>query len=192
MKYTLLAVLFILTLCGMTGHFLKDTSKMEIQEAQTVYQFIVKDLQGNDFDFSSLRGKKIMVVNTASKCGLTPQYKGLQELYDSYKDKGFVIVGFPSNDFLWQEPGSADEIAAFCKLNYGVTFPMLEKIKVKGKNKHPVYTFLTEKGKNGFQDSKVKWNFQKYLIDREGYLKKVIPPKTVPHDLEIISWIEEE
>ena len=191
MRYIFFAVLFILTLSVMAVHFSKDMSKTEIQERQTIYKFVVKDLQGKDFDFSLLKGKKIMVVNTASKCGLTPQYKGLQKLYDAYKDKDFVVVGFPSNDFLWQEPGSPDEIAAFCKLNYGVTFPILEKIKVKGKNKHPIYGFLTEKQKNGLQDSKVKWNFQKYLIDREGYLVKVISPKTKPHDPEVISWIEE-
>lgn len=126
----------------------KSNSKTNVMPmTQTIYQFIVKDLYGNDFSFSDLKGKKIMVVNTASKCGLTPQYEALQALYEKYKDKDFVIVGFPSNDFLWQEPGTHEEIAEFCKLNYGVSFPMLEKIKVKGKDKHEVYQFLTEKSK---------------------------------------------
>ena len=133
-----------------------------------------------------------MIVNTASKCGLTPQYKALQSLYERYQSLGFVIVGFPSNDFLWQEPGTASEIASFCKLNYGITFPMMEKIKVKGKNKHPLYVFLTEKDKNGLRDSKVTWNFQKFLINREGVLEKVVSPRTQPNDQEIIDWIEVE
>tara|TARA_B100000809_G_scaffold105703_1_gene104265 strand:+ start:64392 stop:64883 length:492 start_codon:yes stop_codon:yes gene_type:complete len=163
-----------------------------MQEIQNIYQFTVSDLQGNAFDFSTLKGKKVMLVNTASKCGLTPQYEGLQALYEKYKDDGLVIVGFPSNDFLWQEPGSSEDIAAFCTLNYGVTFPMMEKINVKGSKKHDVYSFLTEKTKNGLQDSKVKWNFQKYLINRQGELEKVISPRTKPTDPEVIKWIENE
>lgn len=174
-----------------SSFFSKNTAS-NIQETQNIYQFTVTDLQGNAFDFSTLKGKKIMVVNTASKCGLTPQYEGLQALYKKYKDDGFVIVGFPSNDFLWQEPGSSEDIAEFCQLNYGVTFPMMEKIKVKGGGKHAVYSFLTEKNKNGLQDSKVKWNFQKYLINRQGELEKVISPKTNPNDSEIIDWIEKK
>ena len=157
---------------------------------KTIYQFKVNTLQGEVFDFSTLKGKKVMIVNTASKCGLTPQYEQLQEIYTKYQDKGFVVVGFPSNDFLWQEPGTSEEIASFCKVNYGVTFPMMEKIKVKGSKKHDVYKFLTEKEKNGLEDSSVKWNFQKYLINRAGELEKVISPKTKPTDPEVIAWIE--
>ncbi len=168
----------------------KKSSAILQEKAQDIYQFKVNDLQGAAFDFSSLKGKKIMIVNTASKCGLTPQYEILQKLHEKYKDKGLVIVGFPSNDFLRQEPGTASEIASFCSLNYGVTFKMLEKIKVKGKSKHPVYQFLTEKNKNGLKDSRVKWNFQKYLIDENGKLAKVISPKTKPNDPEVIAWIE--
>ena len=136
------------------------------------------------------KGKKIMVVNTASKCGLTPQYKGLQELYETYKDSGFMIVGFPSNDFMMQEPGNNEKIRTFCTEKYGVTFPMMSKVKVKGKEKHPVYEFLTRAEKNGVADSKVSWNFQKYLIDENGFLVKHISPKTKPMDEEIISWIK--
>lgn len=165
-------------------------TKQNMQEIQSIYQFKVTDLQGNIFDFSSLKGKKIIIVNTASKCGLTPQYEGLQEIYERYKEKGLVIVGFPSNNFLWQEPGTSEDIETFCKLNYGVTFPMMEKINVKGKNKHAVYAYLTEKSQNGFEDSKVKWNFQKYLINREGVLEKIISPKTKPTDPSVIEWIE--
>jgi len=167
-------------------------SQENVQETENIYQFKVKNLAGEDFDFASLKGKKVMIVNTASKCGLTPQYKDLQKLYDSYKDKNFVIVGFPANNFLWQEPGTNKEIAAFCQQNYGVTFPMMEKISVKGKDMHPIYHFLTEKAKNGLEDSKVAWNFQKYLIDENGKLAKVISPKTLPTDESVINWIESE
>jgi glutathione peroxidase len=163
-----------------------------MDEKQNIYEFKVEDINGKIFDFSTLEGKKIMVVNTASKCGFTPQYAELQNLYDKYKDSGFVIVGFPANDFLWQEPGNNEEIANFCQKNYGVTFPMMSKITVKGSKKHPIYSFLTEKSKNGLADSKVKWNFQKYLIDREGHLSKILPPNTKPMDKEIIDWIEKE
>ena len=157
---------------------------------ENIYQFKVSDLYGSEFDFSTLKGKKVMVVNTASECGLTPQYADLQKLYDKYKDKDFVIVGFPANNFGGQEPGSDAEIATFCKENYGVTFPMMSKISVKGSDKHPMYQFLTQKSKNGVQDSEVSWNFQKYLIDENGELAMVIEPKTLPTDEKIVSWIE--
>jgi len=131
-------------------------------DTASIYQFKVKDINGKTFDFATLKGKKIMIVNTASKCGLTPQYEQLEALYTKYKAKNFVIVGFPANDFMSQEPGSDQEIAQFCKLNYGVSFPMMSKISVKGKDMHPVYQFLTQKAKNGLEDSKVEWNFQKF------------------------------
>ena len=162
----------------------------EAQTKQNIYQFKVQDLSGNTFDFASLKGKKIMIVNTASKCGLTPQYKDLEAIYKEYKDKGFVIVGFPANNFHSQEPGTNEEIATFCQLNYGVTFPMMDKISVKGDDMSPVYQFLTQKSKNGLEDSEVKWNFQKYLINEKGELEKVIDPKTLPTDASIIDWIK--
>ncbi|TRW97184.1 glutathione peroxidase [Flavobacterium gawalongense] len=157
---------------------------------ETIYQFKVADLSGNTFDFASLKGKKIMIVNTASKCGLTPQYKDLEALYKEYKDKGFVIVGFPANNFASQEPGTNEEIATFCQLNYGVTFPMMDKVSVKGDDMSEVYQFLTQKSKNGLQDSEVEWNFQKYLINEKGELEKVISPKTLPTDASIVNWIK--
>jgi glutathione peroxidase len=159
-------------------------------EQQTIYQFKVKDIDGKTFDFATLKGKKVMIVNTASKCGLTPQYEQLEALYDKYKNKNFVIVGFPANDFMSQEPGSDKEIAQFCQLNYGVSFPMMSKISVKGKDMHPVYHFLTEKAKNGLEDSKVEWNFQKYLIDEKGHLVRVVSPRILPNDQSIVAWIE--
>jgi len=172
---------------------LKDMTTTETasqQQVEDIYQFKVKTLTDEDFDFSTLKGKKVMIVNTASKCGLTPQYKDLQSLYDTYKKENFMIVGFPANNFAKQEPGTNAEIAEFCELNYGVNFPMMAKISVKGEDMHPMYQFLTQKSKNGFEDSEVSWNFQKYLIDEKGHLIKVIPPKTLPTDESIINWIK--
>lgn len=156
---------------------------------ESIHQFKVVDLNGDVFDFAKLKGKKIMVVNTASECGFTPQYKDLQALSEKYQDR-LVIVGFPANNFGQQEPGTNKEIAAFCEKNYGVTFPMMEKISVKGDDMAPIYQFLTEQRKNGVLDSKVKWNFQKYLIDENGYLVKMAESKTLPNDTSIIRWIE--
>lgn len=157
---------------------------------QTIYDFKVEDLYGEEFDFATLKGKKIMIVNTASECGLTPQYKDLEAIYKQYKGDNFIIVGFPANNFGSQEPGSNEQIAAFCEKNYGVSFPMMSKISVKGNDKAPIYQFLTEKSKNGVQDSEVEWNFQKYLINENGMLEKVISPRTLPTDPEIINWIK--
>ena len=155
----------------------------------SIHQFKVADIYGDIFDFSELKGKKVMIVNTASKCGLTFQYEALQKLYSQYKDLNFIVIGFPSNDFLWQEPGSNDEIIDFCEENYGVTFPMMSKVTVKGSKKHPIYQFLTQKSKNNFKDSRVTWNFQKYLINKDGRIEKIISPRTRPDSEEVVSWI---
>ncbi len=163
--------------------------KSQEKNNQTIYQFSVEDLYGEIFDFSKLKGKKIMIVNTASKCGLTPQYKALQSLYEKFSETDFVIVGFPANNFLWQEPGTNEEIAEFCAQNYGVTFPMMGKVSVVGLNQHPIYSFLTKKKLNGSIDSMVTWNFQKFLIDENGYVVKSISPRRQPDDEEIINWI---
>jgi glutathione peroxidase len=157
---------------------------------QNIYQFKVTDLYGKTFDFATLKGKKVLIVNTASTCGLTPQYKDLETIYKEYKDKGFVIVGFPANNFASQEPGTKEEIAEFCERNYGVSFPMMDKVSVKGKDIAPIYEFLTQKSKNGLQDSDVEWNFQKYLINENGELEKVVGPRTLPTDPEIVNWIK--
>lgn len=154
------------------------------------HDFSVKDIEGKEFDLSGLKGKKVMVVNTASKCGLTPQYEQLQELYEKYSGDEFTIIGFPANNFANQEPGSNNEIATFCEKNYGVTFPMMSKVSVKGNDMHPVYQWLTSKSKNGKLDSEVQWNFQKYLIDEDGKLDEVIKPKVKPDDEKIINWIK--
>ena len=155
----------------------------------SIHQFKVADIYGDIFDFSKLKGKKVMIVNTASKCGLTFQYEALQKLYSQYKDLNFIVIGFPSNDFLWQEPGTNDEIIDFCEENYGVTFPMMSKVTVKGSKKHPIYQFLTQKSKNNFKDSRVTWNFQKYLINKDGRIEKIISPRTRPDSEEVVSWI---
>lgn len=157
---------------------------------QTIYDYKVTDIDGNPFDMASLKGKKVMIVNTASKCGFTPQYEELEKLYETYKDQNFTIIAFPSNDFLSQEPGTNEEIKEFCSKNYGVSFPIMSKIDVKGKKIAPIYRFLTTKSLNGHSDNNVKWNFQKYLINTSGKLEKVIPPSTKPMDDEIINWIK--
>jgi glutathione peroxidase len=152
------------------------------------YDFKVRTLEGKDFDFASLKGKKVMIVNTASKCGYTPQYEDLQTLYEQYGQK-LVIIGFPANNFMNQEPGSAEEIRQFCTSKYEVTFPMMEKISVKGKDMHPLYQWLTSKDKNGVMDSSVKWNFQKYLIDENGKLVDVLYSKEKPESEKVINWL---
>jgi len=159
-------------------------------QSQSFYDFTVNDIDGNEFSFEQLKGKKVMVVNVASKCGYTSQYEQLQAIYEKYKDADFMIIAFPANNFMGQEPGSDEEIKAFCSENYGVSFPVMSKISVKGKDMHPVYQWLTTKELNGVDDSSVKWNFQKYLISKDGTLQKVINPKTSPDDPEIIGWIE--
>lgn len=169
--------------------FLSSVITMNLA-AQTsgFYDFKVKTLEGNQFDFSTLKGKKVMIVNVASKCGNTPQYKDLEALYEKYKDD-LVIVGFPANDFGAQEPGTATEIRKFCTENYGVTFPMMEKISVKGNDMAPVYKWLTSKKENGVVDSEVKWNFQKYLINEKGQLVEVLDPKEKPTSDKVMSWL---
>lgn len=159
---------------------------------KNLYDFTVKTIDGKDFNLSELKGKKVLIVNVASKCGFTPQYKELEELYKKYGKENFTIIGFPANNFLWQEPGSNEEIQEFCTLNYGVTFPMMAKISVKGKEIAPLYNWLTHKSENGKQDAKVQWNFQKFMIDENGNWAGVASPNTTPMSEEIISWIEKK
>jgi glutathione peroxidase len=161
-------------------------------EQKTIYDFKVTDISGNTFDLSTLRGKKVMIVNTASECGLTPQYEQLEKLYQLYKDSNFVIIGFPANDFMSQEPGTNEEIATFCKKKYVVTFQMMSKISLKGKDIHKLYHLLTTKSQNGFSDNSVQWNFQKYLINETGNLVRVVGPRTLPDDPSITRWIVEK
>ncbi len=153
---------------------------------KSIYDFKVLALNGDTIDFANFKGKKILIVNTASKCGFTPQYEGLEQLYEKYKDR-LVVVGFPSNNFLYQEPGSNEKIGEFCKKNYGVSFPMAAKISVKGKNIAPIYQWLCNKEDNGVMDAKVKWNFNKFLLDENGKLIAYFPSKVTPMSDMILS-----
>lgn len=155
------------------------------------YGFKVKTIDGAEFDFAQLKGKKVMIVNTASKCGFTPQYEDLQKLFEEYGGDDFVILGFPANNFRSQEPGTDSEIKSFCTENYGVSFPMMSKISVKGDDIHPLYQWLTRKDLNGVEDSEVSWNFQKYMVDENGNLVKYLKPMKNPMSKEVLSWLEE-
>ncbi len=150
----------------------------------------VTDIDGKSFDFSELKGKKVLIVNTASKCSTTKQYEMLQVLYEKYSDKNFVVIGFPANNFSNTEPGSDADIRNFCTLNYHVDFPLMSKSSVVGEDMSEVYKWLTKKDENKVMDSEVEWNFQKYLVNEEGILEKVLPPGTKPYDKQITSWIE--
>ncbi len=175
-KYILLSGLFLLMMGTATAQ-------------NSFYDFTVKDISGEDYSLAQLKGKKVLVVNTASKCGFTPQYAGLQELYETYGGDDFVIIGFPANNFAKQEPGSNEEIATFCQKNYGVTFPMMSKISVKGDDQHPLYKWLTSKSENGLENSKVSWNFQKYMIDEQGQLVGHFAPNVKPDSEKLVSWV---
>lgn len=157
-------------------------------QIKSVYDFKVDGLEGGSINLSTYKGKKILIVNTASKCGYTPQYEGLEKLYEQNKDK-LVIIGFPANNFMFQEPGDNAEIKTFCQKNYGVTFPMAAKISVKGKKMHPLYVWLTQKKYNHYSDNSVKWNFQKYLIDEKGNLVGVFAPGVDPLSEEMTKAI---
>lgn len=145
----------------------------------------MKNIDGEEVDLSIYKGKTVLIVNVASKCGFTPQYKGLEELYEKYQDRGFVILGFPSNDFLWQEPGSDQEIKKFCEVNYKVKFPLFSKIKVKkGKNQAELYKYLTSSETNPGFDGEIEWNFQKFLVNKEGKVVKRYSPRITPKEIE--------
>lgn len=158
---------------------------------KTLYDFKAKTIEGVDYDFSTLKGKKVLIVNVASECGYTDQYAGLQELYNKYDSTGkFEIIAFPCNQFGGQEPGTSTEIKTFCTSKFGVTFRMMEKIDVKGEKQHAVYSWLTHKAENGVEDSEVSWNFNKYLVDENGNYVKHLSSKVEPMDKEITDWIE--
>jgi glutathione peroxidase len=174
-----LTIILILSVLSVVGYSQKS-----------FYDFKVKDIDGKDFDLSSLKGKKVLVVNTASKCGYTPQYEQLESIYRNYGNEKFTVIAFPANNFGNQEPGTDAEVEEFCKKNYGVSFPIMSKISVKGNDMHPLYKWLTSKSENGVMDSEVKWNFQKYLIDENGKLVNVYESKVKPDDEKIVSWIK--
>ncbi|MEI7628671.1 MAG: glutathione peroxidase [Bacteroidota bacterium] len=155
----------------------------------SIHSFKVKSIDGGTIDFSKFKGKKILVVNTASKCGYTPQYEALQKVADQYKDK-LVIVGFPANNFGGQEPGSDGEIVEFCKKNYGVTFPLASKVSVKGDDTAPIYKWLTSKTENGVLDATISWNFNKFLLDENGKMIAYFPSKVTPDSEEITKYLK--
>lgn len=156
--------------------------------AGSIHQFNVTDINGGKLDLSKYKGKHILIVNTASKCGYTKQYADLEKLYEKYKGK-LVVIGFPANNFGGQEPGSNAEIKEFCTANYGVTFPMAEKVSVKGADTHPLFQWLTKKSENGVMDAEIKWNFTKFLIDPKGKLVAVFPSNVNPMSEDITKYL---
>jgi glutathione peroxidase len=150
----------------------------------SIYDFSAKTLQGKDVPLADYRGKPLLIVNTASRCGFTPQYEGLEKLYKEHQDKGLVVLGFPCNQFGAQEPGSEDEIGAFCQVNYGVTFPMFSKIEVNGAHAHPLFAFLKAEKPGVLGTQNIKWNFTKFLVDRGGHVVGRFAPATKPKDIE--------
>ena len=174
-----------------TAFILLVVASLAIHAQTNFHDFTVTDIDGEEYKLSQLQGKKVLVVNTASKCGLTPQYADLEKLYNDFGDSKFVIIGFPSNDFAGQEPGTNAEIKTFCSTKYEISFPMMSKISVKGEEMHPLYRWLTEVSENGLEDSKVTWNFQKYMIDENGDLVGHVPPRKKPDCKEIVTWLKE-
>jgi len=183
-----------LVLCGCSGMATKTNSGLSGKETtttQTVHDFSAKSHDGKDIALADYKGKVLLIVNVASKCGFTAQYEGLQKLYEKYQDQGMVILGFPANDFLGQEPGTNDEIQQFCKLNYGVTFPVFAKISVKGKDIHPIYAYLTSKETNPEFGGAISWNFNKFLIGRDGKVLARFGSRTKPEDKKLVEAIEQ-
>lgn len=174
--------IYILTLWLISFFFVQCQTQMKnnqkIENMKSVHDFEMITIDGQKVSLSQYKGKVLVIVNVASKCGLTPQYVDLQEFYEQYKDKGVVVLGFPANNFGAQEPGTNSEIKEFCTKNYGVTFPMFAKISVKGEDIHPLYQFLTQKSLNGVLDAPVQWNFQKFIIDKDGKVVTSIEPTT--------------
>jgi glutathione peroxidase len=179
---------FVAALMTIAGVMTGQEKETGMKEETGIYSFTMKTIDGAEKSLSGYKGSVIMIVNVASKCGYTPQYEGLEKLYQQYKGKGFVILGFPANNFLWQEPGSDEEIKQFCSIKYNVSFDMFSKISVKGSEMHPLYQYLT---KESPYSGGVKWNFQKYLIDRRGNVVAKYAPGTDPLEKEVVQKIEE-
>lgn len=178
-------------LTGMAMFLAMAGAPVEVDESvKSVHEFSLKGIDGGEVSLSEYKGKVAMLVNVASKCGFTDQYEGLQKLYEKYRDKGFVILGFPANNFLGQEPGSEEEIKQFCTVNFGVTFPMFSKISVKGKDIDPLYAFLTSKKTNPEFGGAISWNFNKFLVDGEGRVIARFGSRTKPLDEEVVKAVE--
>ncbi len=184
-------ILFYSLIVSAFSFYTMDVHAKDAEKPQSLHDFIVEDIFGDPFDLSQLKGKKVMVVNTASKCGLTPQYEELEALYREFGGENFTIIGFPANNFMNQEPGTNEEIITFCQENYGVTFPMMSKVSVKGRDVAPVYEWLTTKELNGKQDVRISWNFQKFLIDEDGQIHDVLSPRESPRSEQVLSWLSD-
>ncbi len=174
----------------MTKLFLLLVLTLGLSGTKSIYDFTMKDIDGKDISLNNYKGKVVVIINVASKCGYTPQYKEIQQFYEKYSSKGVVVLGFPCNQFMGQEPGSESDIKTFCTNQYHVTFPMFSKIDVKGSNQSPLYTYLTEEAQNGVESNKVAWNFQKFIIGKNGKLIKSYSPPTSVFDPEFIKAIE--
>jgi glutathione peroxidase len=179
------AAVFGMSLSGRASGTLGSAEKMN-----SIYDFSLKDIDHKEVPLSKYRGKVVLVVNVASRCGYTPQYEGLQKVYMKYKDRGFVILGFPANNFMAQEPGTDEEIKTFCSAKYSVTFPIFSKISVKGDDIHPLYKFLTSKETNPDFGGDIKWNFNKFLVDKSGKIIARFEPKVTPESDQVIQAIE--
>ena len=194
MKYLLIALISVFTSCQ--GQEKKATNKPKAttssstKQMKSIYDYSFEDINGDPFNFADLKGKKIIILNTASKCGYTKQYDALEKVYQQYKGDNLVIIGFPSDNFGGQEFDNNEEIASFCKLNYGVSFPLMTKSDVIGNNQNEIFKFLTKKALNGKSDNNVKWNFTKFLINKDGSLEASYPSNITPDDSKIIDWIE--
>ena len=184
-----LAIVAVVVLLYGYGMIFNPTPTAPVN-ASSVYDFTMKDIDGNDVKLDAFKGRLIMIVNTASKCGYTPQYEGLEAIYKKYKDRGFVILGFPANNFMGQEPGTEKEIKEFCTLKYNVTFPMFSKISVTGRDQHPLYGFLTNKATNPEFGGEISWNFNKFLIGKDGKVIGRFATAIKPEDASVIAAIE--
>jgi glutathione peroxidase len=191
MKKIMTMMLMGLLGLGIANRAVRSNEQTGGEKMKSIYDFTMKDIDGKDQKLEQYKGKVIMIVNVASRCGYTPQYAGLQKIYQQYKDKGLVILGFPANNFLGQEPGSNEEIKQFCSVNYQVTFPMFSKISVKGKDIAPLYKYLTEKETNPEFAGDISWNFNKFLIDRQGKIVARFGSRTAPEDEEVVRAIEQ-
>ena len=186
------ALLLLIAVVAIPGCSASNANEQEALKVSKPLSFTMKSLNGEDVDLSKYEGKVVIIVNVASKCGLTPQYEQLQALHDKYAEEGLAILGFPCNQFLWQEPGSADQIQQFCRVNYGVTFDMFAKVKVKGKEACDLYKTLTALETEPVGPGKVSWNFEKFIIGRNGEVVARFSPRTKPDDPAVLKVIEAE
>ena len=184
--------LLLLAVVALPGCASSNATEQESAKVSKPLSFTMKSLAGKDVDLSKYQGKVVLIVNVASKCGLTPQYEQLQALHDKYAEDGLAILGFPSNQFLWQEPGTAEQIQEFCRVNYGVTFDMFAKVNVKGKDACDLYKTLTSMDTEPVGPGKISWNFEKFIIGRDGEVVARFSPRTKPNDPEVLKVIESE